>query len=184
MVEDLMTVGEKVRVAHRFVAAYEARVMQAFGVVADQLADDGFAVFGWKSLYNGMPPLSRHGEWMRRWFWDYLPLHAVQGWWTRGDERAPGVVHVLVEHVIDSAFEKWRHEKRQGVPDPLEFEKLGVADTYWRARWLRNNSDQMISKELWDLWWPDIFERICKGTPAESKIRYVNPSDRSRTTSR
>lgn len=156
--------ASNIRQAHRLIAAYERRVLDTMAFVGDRLRQYGFWPRGWSLAQHAPPPQAKNSDWMNRWVWDYLPLGDVQGWWMRGsEERVAGTMHVLVEHVVDTAIESWRRE-RNGEPDPLEFaalEQRHGAATVWRARWLYNPpTGAPIPNELWQDYWKDIIPKV------------------------
>jgi hypothetical protein len=102
-------------------------------VVGDRLEERDFRFWKWEPQYHRSPPRPAESAWAARWVWDFLPLHAVGGWWLRGgSERAPGAANVLVEHILDTGIEKWFASANHGEPDALTF--APEADTVWRAR--------------------------------------------------
>lgn len=169
--------GKNLRQAHRIVAAYERRILDAMSFVNDKLAELEFETWEWSPQYHARPPDADNSRWTSsRWVWDYLPLNCVGGWWMRGtDKQGPGTTHVVVEHILDTGIEWWRRSAKHGEPDPLQFP--AEADTLWRARILHNPpKEARIPDALWDKNWCDLFGALFAPSMDAADAKYPPPA--------
>jgi hypothetical protein len=109
---DLRAALADVRRAYRLVYAYQRRVFDLFGAVAEPLESNGFEFDRWEPTLFAMP--GRHFYKPDRWAWDFLPGYNLWAAWNRaraGDHR-----RVVLALDSDTGF-----DRKRGEPDPADF---------------------------------------------------------------
>ena len=152
-----------IRKAHRYVVAYQKRMLDALSQVDAGLTDLGFTFRKWGCIHHSVPCRPGTRPFGNYWTWDFVPFHAAVFEWGyfTDDEKQAGNVFVFVEHVADTAFET-HMESDRGEPDPLKFAD-GEGETLFRAHWVKLL--QRASDEEWRKSWTNF---VKDGFGAES----------------
>jgi hypothetical protein len=101
-----------VRRAYRLVYAYQRRVFDLAGAIAEPLEAAGFEFEHWEPTLFATPGKSFYKP--DKWAWDFLPAYSFRSTWNRF--RPSDVRRASLTIVADTGFEKKRAE-----PDPADF---------------------------------------------------------------
>src|SRR5437868_5646569 len=106
-----------VRSAHRYVAAYTRRVLDAAAAFGQAVGELGFNYEGGDPLFYKFP---RPKFVFTSWAWDFLPMYSVRLGWSRNGINANVADNavVLLDHIADTGFESRTSGKLE--PDPLK----------------------------------------------------------------
>ena len=172
-----------VRQAHRYVVAYQRRILDAVAALHDQIGPDGlgFQPDGWEPLHYGYPAKGVFAP--KRWAWDFVPMYAARFYWLHQGrkENAAGTTAFMVDHVVDTAFEPVAAKKRQQEPDPLEdLAPSDRSESVLRARWVHLGAP--VPANLWQLSWDALVAQSFQCPLAE--IWPMEPTDAPRSRAR
>jgi hypothetical protein len=117
-----------VRRAYRLVYAYQRRVFDLIGAVADPLETNGFEFDRWEPTIFFQPGRSFYKP--DKWAWDFLPAYHFWAGWNR--DRHGDVRRVLIAVNSDTGF-----ERKRGEPDPADFIPAEKAQSELRLTLIR-----------------------------------------------
>ncbi len=162
------TFSRSIREAHRFVVAYQRRILDAIALINRRLEELDFKFGFWQPKYTANIGKSDNRNFVKKWALNYLPLSFVECRWSRSEndsdqENEPGVIYLIIDHIVDTGFEKY--EESHVEPDPLKFEDVGISATILRARWITIAFDGTpFTEEQFEWEWEDcIADRFEKG---------------------
>ena len=140
-----------IRQAHRYVVAYQERLLDALSALNNQLLDIGFSFDEWNSIHFDRPPSKTNaGIFTNWWAFDFLMLYSVEFYWDKGEENKPGYVTFWLQHLADTGLEKVIEEAND-EPDPLSFENASSSESLLRCCWIAITGKQSpISTKEWE----------------------------------
>lgn len=125
-----------IRQSHRYVVAYQRRLLDALSALNNQLLDIGFSFDEWDPLHFDRPPVKSNSAILNnRWAFDFLMLYSVSFYWEKGEENKPGYVCFQLEHLADTGLEK-ALELSNDEPDPLTFDNAADSESIVRCFWI------------------------------------------------
>jgi len=126
-----------VRQSHRYVAAYQRRLLDAISNFNNRLINIGFKFEEWGSLHFDRPPKKSNPAILTNyWAYDFIHLYSVGFYWTKGEENKKNFVYFGLEHLADSGLENALDFSNEEEPDPLKFKDAAEADSILRCFWL------------------------------------------------
>lgn len=146
-INDLSTI----RQAHRYVVAYQRRLLDALSSFNNQILDIGFRFDEWSSIHFDRPPSKTNaGIFTNWWAFDFTMLYSVEFYWDKGEENKPGFVTFWLQHLVDTGLEKII-EAADDEPDPLSFEDATKSDSILRCCWIAiTGKKSPFGDEEWD----------------------------------
>ena len=143
------------RKAHRFVVAYNRRLLNAAQKLNNIMVESGFNDGSFKPIFTASAPGPK--SWKGRWAWDSSPLLAPRFSWIKGPTNKPGHKVVFVEHIADTGLSSYSGNTE---PDPLNLKPPEEANSIWIVRWLHMTARAVpFPDDLWRQYWHDIIPK-------------------------